>query len=102
MWSTSADRQRAEAEYNRPGGAALDRFEAAKAADVDDFPHNVHVVVDASGNVEEVWLNTEVSDFDGLCIGSGTNALQDAVHTLERALEILQSPPSPDVYRPRE
>jgi len=102
MWSTSSDRARAEADYYRPGGAALDRFEAAKAQDDDDFPHGVHVVVNEKGQPEEVWLNTEAIDFDGLCIGTGADCVADAVRTLERAIEILQAPPSPDVYRTRE
>lgn len=91
-----------KSDYYRPGGAALDRFEAAKANNTDEFPHGVHVVIGDNGSIEEVWLNTESTDFDGLCIGTGVDAVADAVRTLERAIEILQGPPSPDVYRPRE
>ena len=42
-----------------------------------------------------VWLNTEVTDFDGLCIavrGSRQAAVTDAVEVLEAALEELQKP----------
>lgn len=85
--------------YDRPGGAAVDRFEAAKER-APKFPHGIHVVTDESGKPVEVWLNTEASDFDGLCIGTGENCLADAVRTLEQAIDILQSPPSPEVYRP--
>lgn len=40
-----------------------------------------------------VWLNTELSDFDGLCIGMGVNeaeALLDAVTALEALTEAIQ------------
>jgi hypothetical protein len=43
-----------------------------------------------------VWLNTGVSDFDGLCIGIGATrdeAIADAVKVLEWATERLQGPP---------
>lgn len=41
----------------------------------------------------EVWLNTEVMDFDGICIGGGESrraAVADAIETMERALGILK------------
>lgn len=41
----------------------------------------------------EVWLNTEVSDFDGICIGGGESrraAVGDAIETLEQALAVLR------------
>lgn len=44
----------------------------------------------------EVWLNTEVADFDGLCIGSAATreaAVAAAVEVLETALALLQRPP---------
>lgn len=43
----------------------------------------------------EVWLNTEVADFDGIYIGEGqarSEAVADAVKTLERAVELMQLP----------
>lgn len=105
MWSTTADRERAALEkdpdYFRPGGIAIDALNAAKAKDTDGYPYGVHVVLE-DGRPAEVWLNTENSDFDGICIGTGSQAVADAVQTLERTLEILQAPPTPDVYRPRE
>ena len=66
-----------------------------------DYPR-VHVVLDADGRPCDVWLNTEAGDFDGLCIGTGETALADAVGHLEHALEVLQGPPTPAVYRPAE
>jgi hypothetical protein len=44
----------------------------------------------------QVWLNTEVADFDGLCIGSGSTrdeALAVAVKALEAVVDFLQQPP---------
>lgn len=44
----------------------------------------------------QVWLDAEVDDFSGLCIGAGAtrdDALADAVRKLEEALCILQEPP---------
>jgi hypothetical protein len=43
----------------------------------------------------EVWLNTEVADFDGVHIGEGETreaAVADAVRTLESAATALQLP----------
>jgi hypothetical protein len=89
-------------EYKRPGGIAIDKFDAAKRNDP-ERPHRVHVVLDeVTQRPREVWLNTEVSDFDGLCLGSGENCLAEAVASLEQAIRVLQAPPSPDVYRPAE
>lgn len=66
-------------EFERPGGAAIDRFDAAKQRHP-KFPHGVHVVLDeTTGKPREVWLNTEAIDFDGLCIGSGEDCIADAV-----------------------
>lgn len=41
----------------------------------------------------EVWLNTEVADFDGVCIGGGESrqeAVTDGIAILERALKALK------------
>lgn len=43
----------------------------------------LHVFRD--GEMWEVWLNTEVKDFDGLCVGVGPSrdlAMRDAFNTL--------------------
>jgi hypothetical protein len=43
----------------------------------------------------EVWLNTEVSDFDGICVGSAVTrdeAVAAAVEVFEAALDRLQQP----------
>jgi hypothetical protein len=60
-------------------------------------PRNfVHIFQDAEfGGGWCVWLNTEVSDFDGLCIGLGKSrdeAVRDAVSVLKAATEALQGP----------
>src|SRR4051794_396920 len=42
-----------------------------------------------------VWLNTEVSEFDGLCVGAGTTrdgAVAAAVQVFEAAIAELQHP----------
>jgi hypothetical protein len=55
--------------------------------------HLLHVYRDEDGWA--VWLNTEASDFDGLCIGLGTTrntAVAEAVAALEAVLETLQEP----------
>jgi hypothetical protein len=44
----------------------------------------------------EVWLNTDIQNFDGLCIGAGKSrdaAVTDAVAVLEAATDALQNPP---------
>ena len=46
-----------------------------------------------------VWLNTEASNFDGLCIGIGATrdlAVTQAVQALEAIVDFLQEPP-PDL-----
>lgn len=57
-----------------------------------EFPaYHLHVTPEG-----HVWLNTEVANYDGLCIGFGDTpeaSLANAVQTLERALECLQAPP---------
>lgn len=89
-------------EYERPGGAHVDHFEAAKQ-NQPDYPYSLHVVLDeVTRKLREVWLNTEVMDFDGLIIGYGEDCVADAIRTLERTIEILKAPPSPDVYRVAE
>jgi hypothetical protein len=48
-------------------------------------------------NDYELWLNTEVQDFDGLCIGIGATrdaAVADAVNVFEAAIDALQQPPA--------
>lgn len=55
--------------------------------------HDLHIYSDAEDDWE-VWLNTEVADFDGLCVGSGDSrekALADAAETLEAAARILRA-----------
>lgn len=59
--------------------------------------NELHVFKDAEfGGDWVVWLNTEASDFDGLCVGVGLTrqaAVTQAVRVLEAALERLQGPP---------
>ena len=62
-----------------------------------DANTRVHVVTNDANAIIEVWLNTGVQDFDGLCIG---NTVAEAVANLEAALEVLQRKPSPEIYRP--
>ena len=66
---------------------------------MNDYPR-VHVVLNNAGRPIEVWLNTEIQDFDGLCVGSGDDPVQDAVRNLEQALATLQGPPTPEIYHP--
>lgn len=57
--------------------------------------HVLHIAQDGDGS-HEVWLNTEVADFDGIHIGGGPTrdaAVANAVATLEAAIEKLQEPP---------
>jgi hypothetical protein len=54
--------------------------------------HHLHQTADGA-----VWLNTEASHYDGLCIGYGATpeaSLAEAVKTLEAALDALQGPPT--------
>lgn len=56
---------------------------------IDDY--ELHVT--GAWNDVEVWLNTPVADFDGICIGGGEShraAVADAIETMERALGILK------------
>jgi hypothetical protein len=55
----------------------------------------LHVYKERDGDGWAVWLNTEVSDFDGLCLALGSTrdaAVADAVKGLEAVLEKLQGP----------
>lgn len=57
--------------------------------------HSLHVFQDASAGDWCVWLNTDVSDFDGLTLSIGRTrdeAVAQAVAVLERAAEALQQP----------
>lgn len=52
---------------------------------------SVHIKGDP--NDWEVWVNTPVADFDGICVGGGmsrTDAIVDAVRTLELAAARLR------------
>jgi hypothetical protein len=56
--------------------------------------HRLHVC-EVEEQDWEVWLNTEVQDFDGLCIAAGKTrqeAVTAAVEVLELALDALQQP----------
>jgi hypothetical protein len=58
--------------------------------------HRLHVYLDAPGEWA-VWLNTEIENFDGLCIGLGDtrdNAIAAAVTTLADAIVALQQHPT--------
>jgi hypothetical protein len=53
--------------------------------------NRTHIVSEAEKDFE-VWLNTDISDFDGLCIGCGQtrqDAVNDAVSVLRQALQKL-------------
>lgn len=64
--------------------------------------HRIHVYEDNA--CWYVWLNTEVQDFDGLCLGTGStrnDAIEDAVAALEGIIEALQRPaPLPSTAMP--
>lgn len=54
--------------------------------------NRIHIASDASGEFE-VWLNTEVADYDGLCIGCGSTwhqAASQALETLEAGVRALR------------
>ena len=65
---------------------------------MNNYPR-VHVVLNDAGQPTVVWLDTDIQDFDGLCIGAGDDPVQDAVRNLEQALATLQAPPTPKIYR---
>lgn len=55
--------------------------------------HRLHVY--EQGGAWHVWLNTEVSDFDGVCIAVAPtydDAVGQAVRVLEACVEMLQEP----------
>ena len=50
-------------------------------------------IVSEQPNDFTVWLNTEVQDFDGLCIGCGNSreaAVMDAIDVLETGVQALK------------
>lgn len=54
--------------------------------------HKIHILSERFGDFE-VWLNTEVMDYDGLRVGCGTSreaAIEDAATTLEKAALALR------------
>jgi hypothetical protein len=60
--------------------------------------YRLHVVNDGFGNGDNddwsVWLNTEVNDYDGICIGAGSerrHAIEYALATLEAATDKLKA-----------
>lgn len=55
--------------------------------------NQVHIVSETP-NGYEVWLNTDVGDFDGLCIGCGESreaAVADAISVLEEGVRALKA-----------
>lgn len=57
--------------------------------------HSLHVFQEDE-DTWSAWLNTETQDFDGLCLGTGktrSEAVTEAVKTLETATDLLQGPP---------
>lgn len=57
--------------------------------------HSVHVY--EQDGVWHVWLNTEIADFDGVCLGVGPTrdeAVSRAVRSLEACVAALQEPPA--------
>lgn len=58
--------------------------------------HVLHVT-DYDGPYDwSVWLNTEVQDFDGICLASGSSrseTVASAIETVEAILNQLQQPP---------
>jgi uncharacterized lipoprotein YmbA len=65
-----------------------------------DLDGNRLHVLSETANDFQVWLNTDVQDFDGLCIGYGPSretAVANAVAMLEDALVKLRPPvPTPE------
>ncbi len=61
-----------------------------------DIGHRVHIYEDDGKWF--VWLNTELDDFDGLCIGyraTYNKAVERAVKVVETVEELLQGRPCP-------
>ena len=55
--------------------------------------NQIHVSAE-SENDWQVWLNTDVTDFDGLCIGCGESrqeAVADAIAVLDEGLRVLRA-----------
>jgi hypothetical protein len=48
--------------------------------------YRVHVYTDQEGETAGVWLNTEVSDFDGICLAAGCVTREAAIET---AIDVL-------------
>ncbi len=70
--------------------AISQKFPAVIIAD----SHRLHTFQEADGHWA-VWLNTEVDDFDGLCIATGETreaVTAQAIRVLESALEELRKP----------
>jgi len=62
--------------------------------------NRIHIVSEVKDDFE-VWLNTEVGDFDGLCISCGKSreeAVADAIGVFEQGLRKLrqEQPRQPD------
>lgn len=79
---------------DRQGGSVEDAGEWYPA--VFTRADNLLHVYKATDDIWCVWLNTQVSEFDGLCIGLGETrqlAVQQAVNALEAATDHLQGPP---------
>lgn len=83
-----------------PYASATNRERDAQDAASEDYPahrlpgYRLHVF--REDDQWEVWLNTEASDFDGLCIGRRTDydaAVSEAVRALEACIDLLQQPP---------
>ena len=54
--------------------------------------HHTLLIVGEGDDDHEVWLDTEVQDFDGVSIGSGktrSQAIEDARQALQAALAVL-------------
>lgn len=94
--------ENAEAQERSIQGA-LDRASELYPAIELRTPQRLHIFRSELGSDPnwEVWLDTEVTDFDGLCIGvakTRDGAITAAVEVLECALEALQAP-APDFAR---
>lgn len=54
----------------------------------------VRLAIEFEGPGIQVWLNTEVARFDGLCVGAGdtyAEAVTDALRTLRAAVRTLEA-----------
>lgn len=52
-----------------------------------DTGHTLHVYYDGLAGSYDVWLNTEVADFDGVCIATGST-LAEAIASAKTALQL--------------